>query len=754
MIRDIFILHHTHVDIGYTGDRAEVCDQLVAMVDQVIDLVAAARRRPAPERFRWIHEVSWPVIEYLRRGGRRKKALFEQLRSGLVELTALYVNPTDLFDHDTLNLSIDYACELARRERLPLTTAMFSDCPGIAWSIADILYERGIRYLSTAPDFIMSMPLDLERPFWWEGPEGGRVLVWFSDWRNKWYAEGLSVLKLTGDPAVATERLFAYVKGLQNEGYRWDGLAVHVAMDNVPPAPALSDFVRHFNRCQSLVKARMATNTDFFTYMERRHGREFTVHRGAWPDWWANGNAAAAYETACSRRAKASLRRSKALHRHLKTKTDPDRLHSAHEALFMFDEHTWGASTSVSAPWAVPARKQWAEKRLLAVAALLHSRCLESDLLRRIPGNEDVLIVNPFEIDFTGPVLLRNKNLKTPGAALRDIDTGEVVPGQRVCSRTTAGDAGNCFSLGVPKHARRRFQLVRQVQARQQPGARLENDFYRIVVDSNTGAVTNIRDKQLRRNLVDAKAAWSFAELIHERAQSGSRATMYDVALGLTNPDSKRPRPAFVRTVGHMHQRRPRFLAGPVFDALLTKGRLPGVAFIREVRLYHAVCRIDVLLRLCKAVNTDYESLYLAWPFAGKRHEVWIENAGAVYRTGIEQLPGSATDWHSVGEYVAVTGGTHTAVLAPHDVPLVQVGDINTGKWQRRLKTRNGHVYSWIMNNMWFTNFPAYQEGAATFAWSITTHADGFDGVQAAAFAHSARVGLCVAEREKNIAVS
>jgi len=108
----------------------------------------------------------------------------------------------------------------------------------------------------------------------------------------------------------------------------------------------------------------------------------------------------------------------------------------------------------------------------------------------------------------------------------------------------------------------------------------------------------------------------------------------------------------------------------------------------------------------------------------------------------VQQLPGSATDWLSVGEYAAVTDDRATAVLVPHDTPLVQIDDINTGKWAERLDVQRGHVYSWVMNNMWFTNFPACQEGEVSLGWSLTSHPGGFDRARAEAFAAAARVGV------------
>jgi hypothetical protein len=107
-------------------------------------------------------------------------------------------------------------------------------------------------------------------------------------------------------------------------------------------------------------------------------------------------------------------------------------------------------------------------------------------------------------------------------------------------------------------------------------------------------------------------------------------------------------------------------------------------------------------------------------------------------------LPGSATDWLSVGEYVAVAGEDRTAVLVPHGAPLVQVGAINSGKWQARLAAANGHIYSWIMNNIWGTNFPGHQEGTVELAWSLTSHAGRFSEATARQFAAASRTGISV----------
>jgi len=748
MIEKIFLLHHTHVDLGYTDDRDKVDADLIAMVDGVTDLVAASPAAPEEGRFRWIHELSWPVLEYLRRGGARREELFNQIRAGDVELTALHMHPTDLMDREVLEVSIDYACQLAAAENLPLTTAMFSDCPGIAWSVVDLLSQRGVRHLSAAPNVIMSMPLQVERPFYWEGPAGGRVLTWFTDWRRSWYAEGL-VMGLHKDLAVGMDNLLGYVRQLEAEGYRWRGLAIHAAMDNRFPRPELAEFVRHFNGAGTGVQIAMATNRDFFQYMESEHGGEFAVHRGGWPDWWASGNGSAAYEVACSRRAKASLRRSRALAAQLGAELDGEVAAGALADLLMFDEHTWGHNTSGRDPWGPMARLQWAQKRAYALSGLQRAGRLERDLMAQLGGasasaqeGEDGLVVsNPFDRDSTAVVCLPPQSGGRRAPGLRDADSGDLVAGQRVSAAATPDRPGDYYVIRVPAATRRRFTRVAAAASAPAPG--MENDHFRLSYDSATGAVRSIVDRQWGGELLAAGAPWSFGELIHERVARGSRESIYDISHGGASAQARRPRPEFVRQGACARRRRSRLLTGPVFNSLLTSGTLPGVRFRREIRLYHGVHRLDVLLRLDKQVNTEYESLYLAFPFASApAPEVWVENAGAAYRAGCDQLPGSATDWHSIGEYLAVQGPGWTTVLAPRDVPLVQIGDIHTGKWAPELHLDSGCVYSWITNNLWFTNFPAYQEGQVQLSWSIGAMAGGFDAVLAAQFAHEARVGV------------
>ncbi len=91
-------------------------------------------------------------------------------------------------------------------------------------------------------------------------------------------------------------------------------------------------------------------------------------------------------------------------------------------------------------------------------------------------------------------------------------------------------------------------------------------------------------------------------------------------------------------------------------------------------------------------------------------------------KPGIEQLPGSSSDWHCIQHWADFSNEEFGVTWVALDAPLVQFSQINTGKWQKHLELKNPTVFSWIMNNYWFTNFKASQGGKLTFRYSLTTH--------------------------------
>ena len=112
-IERIFILHHTHVDLGYTELSPWVDEALINMVNETLDLVAQHRDRSPDLQFRWVHEASWPISEYLKRADARAEELLNLVR----------MNPADFIDK--------YPAELSggQRQRVGVARALGADPP-------------------------------------------------------------------------------------------------------------------------------------------------------------------------------------------------------------------------------------------------------------------------------------------------------------------------------------------------------------------------------------------------------------------------------------------------------------------------------------------------------------------------------------------------------------------------------------------------------------------------------------------------
>jgi len=89
-----------------------------------------------------------------------------------------------------------------------------------------------------------------------------------------------------------------------------------------------------------------------------------------------------------------------------------------------------------------------------------------------------------------------------------------------------------------------------------------------------------------------------------------------------------------------------------------------------------------------------------------------------------DQLPGAGKEWFSVQHWVAAEQGGVTAALVPVDAPLVSFGDIVRGTWPLKFGTRPGTVFSYVMNNYYFTNYAAGQGGDFTFRYVFMSGKD------------------------------
>lgn len=152
--------------------------------------------------------------------------------------------------------------------------------------------------------------------------------------------------------------------------------------------------------------------------------------------------------------------------------------------------------------------------------------------------------------------------------------------------------------------------------------------------------------------------------------------------------------------------------------------------------------KIEFRYSMKKLAVTDPEGVYVSFPFNMKKdNKLFFEVAGAAVEAGRDQINGSATDWQGIQNYISLADDSCGLVFVSPEAPIVQLGDINTGKFQPIVQKPGPVIYSWVLNNYWTTNFLASQEGELKWTYQITS-APAISNDEAARFAWGSRVPM------------
>jgi alpha-mannosidase len=728
----VYLFHHSHTDIGYTELQSRVTRNHVEYLDSVIKYCRETDGYPDAAKFRWNIEVAWALENFVKtRPEADVRALVDLIKAGRVELSAIYLNVSDGFAHEEIARTVDVARDFARRYGFDLRSAMNDDVNGFAWSLPQVFRQAGVRYFASGINETRSRaPLRRPNAFWWESPDGSRIL----HWNGEHYLFGNYDLLLHEAVDRSAPKVGEYLAKLQDRGdYPQDIIAFNVSAwvtDNCPPGRQLSDRVKEWNERFVSPKLRLATLHEFFEEMEKRYGASLPVHKLGWPDYWTDGVASTAFETGLNRVAHNEILTAEKVAA-IAAALDPAKafafprgeIREGHALSMLYDEHTWGAYNSIDAPWSELARGQWAEKSRFAYEARETSRTVlrrgSEALVKLIAagGGNEFAVFNPLSWPRTDVV-----RVTLPGGPLREAKGRLRVIDRRTGSEAKfeaqGEDALLVLAKDVPAMGYAVF-AVEKAGAAPVAGAAaaaragtIENRFYKITIDPKTGGIVSVFDKDLGRELVDKASPWPLNTYIYEQPEGGRAAV-----------DDMTKRAVFHRWSAESAKVEA-VERGPVATSLVVSSAPKMCASLRQrIILYDDIKRIDLVNDLDKIETFDPEAVYFAFPFkVGEAPPaVRMEIAGADMAPGVEQLPGTTLDWQTAQHWVEFAGKDARVVWSPVEAPLVEFGDVNTGKWQKTLDLRNAWVFSYAMNNYWMTNFKASQEGRVEFRYSLTS---------------------------------
>lgn len=811
----VYVVHHSHLDIGYTDPQGTVLRHHLEYLDAVLDLVAATSGDGWDDdaRFRWNVESNLPARRWLEARPEAARArMVAAAREGRVEITAMpFQLHTEACSTEELQRLLRGVLELRERWGIPVRSAMHTDVPGATVGLIDALASVGIRYLSAAHNWAgRSVPYlvggqALTRPFWWRAPSGNRLLVWHTDTPHGIaYMEG-NLVGLAAGYELALDLLPAYLAALATQpwpyggkAFGWSGLPagtevtmrpyhhdlVHLRVqgsdaDNAGPSAIPAEIVRAWNRTWAFPRLRMATNHDFLAAAEERLGDALDEFEGDWTDWWADGLGSGARPLGYARRAQRDLRAAETLHALADLQARPRSgaeaagtavtaaVDAAYDELALFDEHSWGSAN----PWGDAEEGldsgaiQWARKASFAHHAaddaldLLHAglRRFGAGFARAAGALASIVVFNPSTLEGARTDLAEvflPASVVDPSLPLALLDgrDGTPVPLAAGAPETVPfrprGRRLRFLARELPPLGYARFDLVEAGSGAERaavsaglaaagPGSAdaaaipvsngvvaLENEFYRLGYDLAEGVVASLFDKAAGRELVNQEAVCGLNQYVHDRygtAPYVNHLSGHVTATDLTLLGGRTT--GYGATVVRAERT-------PVGERLEVELRGDGTDWIRTVvELPRGVRRVDLRNRLAKRGGAAKESLFFAFPFAFATPPTAWELPGGVGGSGVPRVPGAAHYLQYLRHWVAFEEPGLSLAWATLEAPLVQFGNLHLpyAPFPPTLdlpQPEPATIWSWVMNNLWDTNFPPEQRGETTFRYAVASAED------------------------------
>lgn len=728
----INFIQHAHTDIGYTRSQTEILAEHLRYIDYALDYCDATDEYPDNAKFRWTCEASWPVDEYLKcRPSSQVDRLIKRIKEGRIEVTGMYFNFDGIPDEKILAASLKAVGRIKEKD-IPVTLAMQNDVNGIGWCLNDYFNQLGIKYLNMGTHGHRALIcFDIPTMFWWESPSGNRLLTF----RAEHYMTGNTVMEMqTGDFDRFKNNLLNYLNSLDAKEYPFDEMAIQHSgylTDNSPPSTIASDLIKKWNEVFTWPQLSTSTAETFFRGMEKDHASDFPVIRGAWPDWWTDGFGASARETAVTRLSSSSLiaNESGLAMASLAGIKLPEDIESnialANNALLFYTEHTAGYSESVREPFSQPTMEQRAIKESYAWEANRRTASIGEVAMG--------LLQSKFNREEQPSLIVFNTlNWKRSGIATFYIDH-QIVPrgktagifdreGRRLAVQPVSHRSDvtqwTVWLKDIPAFGYKKF-IIKPIDEIQMPDDQsnneiLENKWYKIVTDKSRGTIISWYDKELSTELIDQQGEYRMGEFILE--QLGNRSQMESKRL---DDFSRSP----LDTVWFDSM-----IKGEIWNSIrfygesVTSEKPKGYTF--EIRLFNTEKRLDLACSIVKKSIVSPESFYIAFPFDIKEGKHFTEVQGGVIETGKDQVKGSSNDWYTVQNFTSIRNDASQLVIGSAEMPLMQFGAINTGRYTAGAMPQSTNLYSWPMNNYWVTNFNADQRGGHSWSYYLTTSSD------------------------------
>lgn len=732
-IDKVIIVYKTHFDIGYSETVQQVVhDYRTAMSNHLLDVIDKNSSQPKDKQFVWTLS-GWPMKQILWEGQapERKQKIEQAIRDGNIAIHAfpfsIHVESADLED---MVQGLNITSKLDRKYGQPLSiSAKMSDVPDGSWIIPTLCAHAGIKFYHMGGP-VVNKTLGLPQIFWWEGPDGSRLLTLYNNGYGSdplpppnWPLKTWIYINMTGD----------------NQG---------------PPDPDTVAKDLSFYKSRG-IKAEVGSMDEFANIMLKEDLSKLPVVRSDIGDVWIHG---------CMSMPEASK-----LAQHIRPEIggldelstlesiwgiyQPDLRHTiaaAYEQSLLYSEHTWGMANQhyIKVPYGKTWQEFW-EKGLPAQYQLMERSWKDhADYINHVEDlvavpyknavasladhvdvdQNRIVVYNPLPWKRDGEIALDTRlTLGNDFVSLKPLDGGPAIAVSHEFPAIEDKAPMSRFVVkDIPPMGYRTFiassEKVKspEMKADANSGV-IESPYFKAVLDAKHGRIASLIDKKTGKELVDSNAQQGFGQYFYERFAYKQLSDWIDKSL---YPQYHAHRFAFVAY--DMPQDVPYSSALPEnmmlsveksaidVKAVMT-GTLPGPGQPQKISItlilsgYNRTADLEVSWQ--KQPDTWPETAWICLPFKCDNPEFRLGRLGAVADPVKDMITDNA-NYHLwwVNNGVAIydgKSGEGVGICSP-DAPLVSLGETGEYKFDKRFEPKKPYIYLNLYNNHWRTNFPAW----------------------------------------------
>lgn len=734
-LREVILVFKTHFDLGYTDLASNVIQRYrTTMIDKALRVVDENRGLPPAQQFVWTLP-GWPlhaILDWPEQTAERRARVWQAFQEGRFVVHALPASThTELLGLEELVHGLDYSSQLTRQAGLALPRdAKMSDVPCHTWILPTLLRHAGVDFLHLGCNSASSSP-QVPPLFWWEGPDGSRLLTFYSaggygssllppaDWPHQTWLALLQTGDNRGPPEPAdVQKLLAQAAG------QMPGVRVRIGR--------LSDFA-------DAVRAEQP---------------QLPVIRGDMPDTWIHGPMSDPAGAALARRVRSGLAATEILSALLQSwnvpRPDPSAvIAEAYEGSLLYGEHTWGGALRWVTKYGADIRftygDAWKAEReqgrfqKLETSWAEHSAYIEKAhaLIRPALDSELRALAEAIAIDGKRVVVfnplpwVRDGEVTVPRevggiAALQPVEGGPPLPVEALA------EGGRFIARAVPALGYRCYLPVNDAPssaglAADERAGLLENALVKVRLDPTRGTIRSFIDKRTGRELVDAAAPHGLGQYLYERYDADEVARFLRAYgkkdIGWFFAEFGKPKLPAAAVAPHRAVSPRNFTLHCELSAIAATARMTAPA---GGDLPHAVTTRVTLLRdqpWVEVAVTVHDKAADPWPEAG-----WIclpvDVATPQFRVGRlasildpqrDIVPGANRHLYAVSTGVSITDPQGRGVgICPVDHPLISLSEPGCWRFSADFVPRAPVAFVNLFNNQWTTNFRLWNSGTWT----------------------------------------